>query len=42
MTEKEEQEDFTILLVKWYLEHKKVTKDPTKSDKGEDNVRKET
>ena len=43
MAEKEEgEEDFTTLLVKWYLEQKKAAKDSTKSDKGEDNVRKET
>lgn len=42
MSEKEKQKDFTTLLVKWFLEQKKATKDPIISDKGEDNVRKET
>ena len=42
MVDKEEKEDFTTLLVKWYLEQKKATKDHITSDKGEDNVRKET
>ena len=41
MTEKEEEKDFTTLLVKWYLEQKKATKDPTASDRGDDNVRRE-
>ena len=42
MSEKENQEDFAMLLVKWYSEQKKVSKDPNISDKGENNVRKET
>ena len=42
MSEKEKQKDFITLLVKWFLEQKKATKDPIISDKGEDNVRKET
>ena len=42
MAEKDEQEDFATLLVKWYLEQKKATEDPIISDKGDNNVRKET
>ena len=42
MAENEEEKDFATLLIKWYLEQKKAAKYSTKSDKGEDNVRKET
>ena len=39
MAEKEGNEDFTTLLIKWYLEQKKVPKGPAESDKVDDNDR---
>ena len=39
MAEKEGNEDFTTLLVKWYLEQKKIPKDSAGSDKVDDNDR---
>ena len=40
MSEKEKQEDFTTLLVKWYLEQKKTAKDPITSNRVEGNDKK--
>ena len=41
MAEKEEEQDFATLLIKWYLEQKRGTKGTTTSDKVDSNVRKE-
>lgn len=40
MVEKEEEKDFTTLLIKWYLEQKKA-KDSITSDKVERNAKNE-
>ena len=40
MAEKEEEQDFATLLIKWYLEQKKA-KDSITSDKVERNAKKE-
>jgi hypothetical protein len=41
MSEKEKQEDFATLLIRWYLKQKRVTKVDIPRDKGEGNERKE-
>lgn len=39
MAEKEGNEDFTTLLIKWYLEQKKTSKNLIESDKEDSNAR---
>ena len=39
MAEKEENENFTKLLVKWYLKQKNAIRAPITSDQGEDNAK---
>lgn len=37
----DKEDDFVTLLIGWYLEQKKTAKDPTASNKGDNNVRRE-
>jgi hypothetical protein len=41
MADKEEEKDFATLLIEWYSKQKKVPKDTTIPNKGDNNVKKE-